>query len=421
MTHIKKLLVVASALLSLAGGVSAAPAPPEDAIVKRIPVRHATAPLTLVGDYLFVAGADEATARRPDRAPALYRIDTTTLQVRRETLEIPVYRFQRSQGKLLGGHDVNKALATFDSSIELTTDPNNVGFQDALRLVYGSALNRGEPSEWNRPELVSGGPYCPQTVLYRGRCFRPVEGGHVKLLRSDGATLYPGALAELPQSWGIFLSAAAPVGFGDGGVYALDANLAISSKLIDLGRGQPIAPGVEPRPRRAAGIAGDGKTFGVVASAPDGLNANGLRSDLEVWTADGRRKLRSEPVIGITDLLPQDRIMPLDGGYLLVTGEVLWVPASADAPGKGAATWRYRPAGAGTGLRKPWFLSAPVVNNGYVFAAGRDGDLYVFDQSKITGAVLPPRRTSPAGPKYIERGISISKRPAAKLSTASTP
>jgi hypothetical protein len=172
----RKTLLLAAALLSLARAAFAGSAA-RDAIVKRIPIHHATAPLTLVGDYLFVAGADDSGGRTLDRAPALYRIDTTTLQVRREPLEYPIYGFRRSQGKLFGPHEVKKALATFDVSIELPTDPNNVGSQGAASSSRsdGKRPDRRlrerpiQPRGGRRPEQQLTGRAHGRAIFGRGR------------------------------------------------------------------------------------------------------------------------------------------------------------------------------------------------------------------------------------------------------------
>src|SRR5262249_38908483 len=126
------------------------------------------------------------------------------------------------------------------------------------------------------------------------------------------------------EQWQIHLTPDGPLGYGKGGVYALDEHLCPAAKLIGL-RGADA-----DRPFDVSLLASDGRTLGLLGW-DRGVYV------LQIWTRDGKRKIREQEVLPPGYLRGHTgRLIPLAGGYLLSGGEVLWVPAAADR-----RVWRF--------------------------------------------------------------------------------
>jgi hypothetical protein len=219
------------------------------------------------------------------------------------------------------------------------------------------------------PESISG--YDGPLVRWKGKLYRPLGGGTVRVL--DGATVteHKTSLPRI-QQWQIHISPAGPLGYGSGGVYALDERLCPARKLIG-------GEGDAGREFHVFFLASDSRTLGLHAW-------NGKAHVLQVWTRDGSRKLREQEILPPGSVRGHTgRLVALNGGYLLAAGEVVWVPASPDGP-----VWRFgfgeRP---GTSLPKIRFahtplFGRPLVRDNLLFVGCRDGAIYVFDVGALT-------------------------------------
>jgi hypothetical protein len=109
---------------------------------------------------------------------------------------------------------------------------------------------------------------------------------------------------------------------------------------------------------------------------------------LQVWTRDGKRKLREEAVEVRNVMNLHDerrRLIPLRGGFFLSGQELVWISRDAGRP-----AWRFatRPS-----PRNPWFFDdladrsfrAPRVLGDKLFVAAREGGVFVFDVKRLTG------------------------------------
>src|SRR5262249_15658606 len=125
-------------------------------------------------------------------------------------------------------------------------------------------------------------------------------------------------------------------------------------------------------------LASDGKTLAAYTH-------NGKALVLQIWTRDGKKMLREEPVqpVAWLNYEPAERLVSLGSGYLLSSQELLWGPAAAAAPVR-----RFAPARdtaidrVNNGPRTNEF-GTPVVNDRHVVVTGLDGGIYVFDADKI--------------------------------------
>jgi hypothetical protein len=255
----------------------------------------------------------------------------------------------------------------------------------ALRTYLGThAAARGDdrrehtlsaPPERTEPEKAPDAWWRmhgdEQAVQWRGKWYRWLRGGSVRVLDGDAVEEFKGAVAGIGQ-WMIALDPDGPFGFGDGGVYTLDEHLAPASRLIEV-----RIPGPEAE---AAQVQQAARFAGTIALFVQ--NRNG--AVLQVWSADGKRLIRSEPTERMRRYfahLEAARLTPLGGGYLLSATELVWVPASAEGP-----VWRFGvPADARAGRSDhlyPYF-GVPVVMGGRLFVSARDGGIYVFEAPSL--------------------------------------
>jgi outer membrane protein assembly factor BamB len=220
------------------------------------------------------------------------------------------------------------------------------------------------PREWNMSSGYDGPP-----VRWRGKDYRPLGGGNVRVLDGVEVREYKTALGPI-RSWQICLSPwGPPLGYGTGGVYELDEHLCPTRRLIPTGADTD-----------AALPAGDSQTLGLVAHTSRG-------GVLQVWTRDGGRMLREQEVNALGPIgWGAGHLLAVGGGYLLAAGDVAWVPASADGP-----AWRFGfGADPGRALPKIHFahvslFGTPLVRDNLVFVGCRDGAVYVFDLTRVTG------------------------------------
>jgi hypothetical protein len=209
-------------------------------------------------------------------------------------------------------------------------------------------------------------------VRWRGKFYRPLAGGNVRVLDGKTTTEHKTPLEGIKQ-WQIHVSPSGVLGYGHGGVYALDEHLCPVRKLIG-GRGRDA-----DSPFDVSLLASDSRTVGLLAWHRGEYT-------LQVWTRDGKKKLREQVV------LPQGylhggagRLVPLAGGYLLSGCELVWIP-----PSPGVPVWRFGfEEEPGTSLPKIPFAHTtlfgwPLVCDNLLFVTCRDGGIYVFDVTAIT-------------------------------------
>src|SRR5207253_1557616 len=104
-------------------------------------------------------------------------------------------------------------------------------------------------------DMHNGAMCVDWPVRWRGKGYLPLKGGHVRVISSGGAEEHRTPLAGITD-WQIHLGPAGPLGYGGGGVFALDDNLCPVRHLVKL---EPRAP--EKEPRSPGWLASDRATF----------------------------------------------------------------------------------------------------------------------------------------------------------------
>jgi len=215
--------------------------------------------------------------------------------------------------------------------------------------------------------------YDGKAVRYRGRHYRPLGGGRVRVL-DDGRSVEYASPIEGIRSWEIHLSPEGPLGYGRGGVYALDEHLCPVRRLMTIALGGKPATSLNVKFLRSTA-----DTLGVVAGGREGRF-------LQIYTRDGTRLLNEISLSGCgsrRDYPPQ--FVVLGDGYFFSSRSLSWAGAS---PGR---TWRFGPPPERTQTdtlpQEPVrFFGNPVVHDGKLFVTAIDGCVYVFDVARILDA-----------------------------------
>lgn len=238
-------------------------------------------------------------------------------------------------------------------------------YHDFAHLAAWRAEPLDAPKAW-----FEGPDYGEATVLYREQYYRPLRGGNVRVLNGRAVAEHATAVESIGD-WTINVGPGGPIGYGSGGVLALDGNLCPTCWLV-----RPELPGRRKKVHVRLAVAG---RVSVALAA-----TNYERSVLQIWSRDGRTMLRQveADVMGRTHPLPP-KLVPLRGGYLLATTELVWASADPDGP-----VWRFgvpeaERAGRSDHLRE--YYTVPVVTGDHVFVGCRDGGLYVFDTAVLAG------------------------------------
>lgn len=225
------------------------------------------------------------------------------------------------------------------------------------------------PVEWFTLTGYDGPP-----VFFGGKYYRALGGGRVRIW--DGHNLVErGPLLKGITQWKIHVSASGPLGYGPGGVYALDGDLCPKSLLFD-----PYPPG----PANVEFICSVGDSLGMVVTG-------GGHSYLQVFGAADHR-LRSQVSLGgflsSTGYLHQ--FLVLGDGYLFSDRQLTWVSGRVDG-----GVWQFGPPTSRTeGSRwgDRWrYFNRPIIRDGRLLVSACDGLLYVFDTARI----LNSRPTAP--------------------------
>jgi hypothetical protein len=201
----------------------------------------------------------------------------------------------------------------------------------------------------------------------------------VRILESNGVDVaeHKTTLSGI-ESWNIDLGPGVPLGFGTGGVYRLDEQRLVPvEKLIDSG-------GERGRPNAVHLLAGDEHTICFFSWRRD-------QPVLQLWTRDGKTKLREEPASSDAggsrnDPHQRNRLIALRDGYLFSGDELVWLPRDAARPAWRFALWplprRYMRH---HDLRDHSFGPPCVIEDEKIFAPSRDGGVFVFDVGRVTG------------------------------------
>ena len=340
--------------LELTGETSSPELLASHGLLARVPTGPVTAELAPVGPFVY-AGSRDGTLLKLDvhslaavetsRFPA----DITHLWMKGDTLyrrgtdrhEVPVATFVRAPA----------APAAHDPLYPPPTSPP------------------GAPREWRTQRGNDG---C--VVRHEGRLYRPVHNGGLHVLDGQKLTTYESAVPGI-DSWNLYLGPGGPLGYGTGGVYALDERLVPARKLINSG-----SDGLNKLPYPVPFVASDGRTIaaGVFRSE---------QSVIQVWTADGKAKLREEPVgMGPPDAWESPRMIPLGAGYFLSGDELAWVPTDPARP-----VWRFalQPL-----PRRPmrhqesrdYGFGTPRIVGDRLFVACHEGGVFVFSIDVVTRA-----------------------------------
>ena len=215
--------------------------------------------------------------------------------------------------------------------------------------------------------------YDGRPVRWRGRHYLPMGGGKVRVL-DDGHSVEYASPIEGITSWEIHLSPEGPLGYGRGGVYALDEHLCPVRRLMTIALGGKPATSLNVKFLRSTA-----DTLGVVAGGREGRF-------LQVYTRDGARLLNEISLSNCgsrRDYPPQ--FLVLGNGYFFSSRSLSWAGAS-----KGQV-WRFGPPPERTlSDRQPpeplRFFGDPVVHDGKLFVTAVDGCVYIFDVARITRA-----------------------------------
>lgn len=211
--------------------------------------------------------------------------------------------------------------------------------------------------------------------------YLPRHRGRIELVK-DGTHKVLEPLVEGIERWGICTSTSEPVGYGNGGVFRLDDDLRPVARIIDMS-------GNDAPKRTVAALTTDRKTIGMVVG-----DSNGLA--LEVWSADGARRLRTVSIPSGESSRSHRRLLPLGGGYLFAARLLTWI-----SPDPGRPVWRfgypkdesrrwqrgdrYPRAMPRTDYTHVDRFSEPLVMCDKLLFACRDGGIYVFRTAAITG------------------------------------
>ena len=228
------------------------------------------------------------------------------------------------------------------------------------------------PASWFR---VTGrdGP----AVVYRGKHYRPLGGGKVRIWDGRCVTERTSPLEGIAE-WQLHFTPSGPLGYGTGGVFALDDDLCPTKRLIEF----RIA-GKKTDHVHVARMASVGDSLGLVVLARNG------GAYLQVYgRSDGT--LRSDEFLGrfLAGRIGAGLLTVLGNGYLVSNRQLVW------AAGTGGRVWRFGPALGRTeshgGRRRRQHFGDPVVRDGKLLVTAADGCVYAFDTGRILTASPGP-------------------------------
>jgi len=223
------------------------------------------------------------------------------------------------------------------------------------------------PSQW----YTEGGTQrISQPVSYRGRQFRSIQGGGIRILSGIEMTDLPSKLEDIGD-WHIHLTPSGPLGLGKG-IFELDEDLRPVRWLI-----RPTVGGDLPERVRVLFVQSTLSTIGLVVGSSNG-------AAVQVYSRQG--ELLAEARIGryASSFVRPTAFVSMGGGYLFCDRQLVWVGPDKDRP-----VWRFGPSLARTSTERwaeRWrYFGDPLQTNGCLYVAGLDGRLYVFDSARVTG------------------------------------
>ena len=208
-------------------------------------------------------------------------------------------------------------------------------------------------------------------VRWRGKNYVPLRGGHIQLLTANGPEETKTTLSGI-TNWRIHLGPAGPLGYGGGGVFALDEKLCPTTHLVKF---VPFAN--QKDPPSPQWFSSDPTTFAYV------MEDDEAGGHIYVRSLDGKKErpgvLYRGPVRGGRG--DKSRLIPTGMGYLFFGQELVWAPA---APG--AQPWRFAvgdPAPSLFRAEEAFYFQAAALAGSHLFVAASDGAIYVFNLAKL--------------------------------------
>lgn len=336
-------------------------------LLARIDTGAISADLISVGPVVY-AGSRDGT---------LLKIDAHSLQVierRSFTADISSLRLRGNSLYRWGEDRHEELIASFF----------NVSAEEDAQQGGQPVFDKSNPREWN---TVNG--YDGAVVRHDGKLYLPSHGGDVRVLENNEVTRYATPLPDIEQ-WNIHLGPGGPLGYGTGGVYKLDENLCPVEKLIDAGRDRN-----NRHPYLVPLLASDGKTIAIFVRRLE-------QPVLQIWTADGKHKLREEPAVSSGGYVEREklRLIHLRDGYFFSGNELVWVPTNVERP-----VWRFNlqplpRSPARHQWKHDYSFTPPRVADDHLFVACHEGGVFVFSVAKLTTPATrlrPSTRDSRAG------------------------
>lgn len=325
-------------------------------LLKRFPTARVAAPPVAAGPLVLVAGLDGRLITVDPGVPRIVEVEQGagspySLSYDGQYLGIP-NRPKRPDGRLLCPPPVD--LQPFDP---------------LLRPIDPRSLPKG----WYDNRGVS-----QASLVVDGVMILPLKGGGVRTLR-DGKLVDLPPLEETPEMWRIARVGRDVLGYGEAGVYRLDADFRPAERVVP-------APVVGQDRGMVYALTGDDEAICMLVAS-----ASGER--LQVRSRDGFRLVRDEPVRMGWNTLDQPYLLrPLGDGYLLSGQELLWLPKH-----ERGRPWRFdvlldeklNPSRSRDDLEAATFGLARAVGDRLIVAA-HGGGIYVFSMPAVTGRSKPP-------------------------------
>ena len=214
-----------------------------------------------------------------------------------------------------------------------------------------------------------------KAVSYRGRQFRSMQGGGVRILSGTEMTDLPPVLDKIDK-WKIHIAPSGPLGYGSG-VFELDNDLRPVRWLI-----RPNVKGEDTEHAGIIFIQSDSKTIGIVM-----FNSEGVM--MQVYSRQG--VLLNEAPLGeyLSGWAEPSQFIKMGDGYLFSDGQLVWISATGDN-----RVWRFGPPLARTSTER-WgesrrYFGDPLLSNGCLYVIGLDGGLLIFDAAKVASLACVP-------------------------------
>ena len=351
-------------------------------LLKLIPAGRVTADPVQIGDAVYFGSC----------TGSLLAINAMTLEMTEQKVPLSVVRLGRKNGQLVvfGADKSEQAVRAWGEADAPPTDPAQLDV-DAL------------PPDWRQARPFPD----PPVFRVNGKLYSPSVNGAI-IMTDDGKRASFRSKVPGINGWRLYLAPQGPLGYDNDCVYALDENLCPASRILNV---EPDTPKVATPVPVTSTLASDGQTICFVTSEPE---AKGSHARLQIWSADGKSKLREEPLVsraGLDGAGWKQRLFPVAGGYLLAESQLVWVSALPDArvwrfggsdmPAKPnttalAARTAPRALGARRGEVPPYTL--PAIARGKLFVGYKEGIL-VFDLDHVAARGADALETPAAVPQ----------------------